>query len=153
MRRCFAAVVAAPGPDAVASLEICGCRVVMRRWPRHRGDDSSRRSFRESSHGVRVGRSRQGSWQRRRKPRSTARTACSRDRNALAFVPFRDELEEYGCFRLVAAHIANVVEDEQVERSSFCNSCGRRRSRRAAIACSNGAPSNAMPAAIVERAN
>ncbi len=31
------------------------------------------------------------------------------DRNALAFVAFRDELEEYGCFRLVAAHIANVV--------------------------------------------
>ena len=38
-----------------------------------------------------------------------------RDRDAFSFVSFGDQLEEHRGFRLIAAHVTQIVQDEQIE--------------------------------------
>ncbi len=54
------------------------------------------------------------------------------NRDALALVAFGNQLEEHRRFGLIAAHVRQIVQDDQIEAIELASLCGSRKSRRAA---------------------
>ena len=76
---------------------------------------NSRRSSRESLRDARGDRRLQGSLPYRRTRRPLRERRVGRTGDALAFVALGNEFEEHGRFRLIAALVAEIVQDQKIK--------------------------------------